>query len=40
MIRYGQTLIPLNPPAGAPFKDGGTYGTQLCVPLPVIENGT
>ena len=40
MIRYGQTLIPLNPPAGAPFKDGGFYGTQLCFPLPVIENGT
>jgi starch-binding outer membrane protein, SusD/RagB family len=36
-IRY---KLPLNPPAGAPFKDGGNYGTQLCFPLPVIENGT
>ena len=36
MIRY---KLPLNPPAGTPFKDGGFYGTQLCFPLPVIENG-
>jgi starch-binding outer membrane protein, SusD/RagB family len=40
MIRYGQTYIPLNPPAGTPFSKGGTYGTQLCFPLPVVENGT
>lgn len=40
MIRYGQTLIPYYPPVGAPFKDGGTFGTQLCFPLPVVENGT
>ena len=40
MIRYGQTFIPLYPAAGAPFKDGGFFGTQLCFPLPVIENGT
>jgi hypothetical protein len=37
MIRY---KLPLYPPAGAPFKDGGFFGTQLCFPLPVIENGT
>jgi SusD family len=40
MIRYGQTLIPYYPPVGAPFKDGGTFGTQLCFPLPTVENGT
>jgi starch-binding outer membrane protein, SusD/RagB family len=40
MIRYGQTLIPFYPPVGAPFKDGGTFGTQLCFPLPTVENGT
>jgi hypothetical protein len=40
MIRYGQTFIPLYPAAGTQFKDGGTFGTQLCFPLPVIENGT
>lgn len=40
MIRYGQTYIPLNPPAGTPFSKGGNYGTQLCFPLPVVENGT
>jgi hypothetical protein len=40
MIRYGQTFIPLYPAAGTLFKDGGTFGTQLCFPLPVIENGT
>jgi hypothetical protein len=40
MIRYGQTLIPLYPAAGVPFKDGGVFGTQLCFPLPIVENGT
>jgi hypothetical protein len=40
MIRYGQTFIPYYPPVGAPFKDGGSFGTQLCFPLPVVENGT
>jgi hypothetical protein len=40
MIRYGQTLIPFYPPVGTPFKDGGTFGTQLCFPLPTVENGT
>jgi starch-binding outer membrane protein, SusD/RagB family len=39
-IRYGQTLLPLYPPTGTPFKDGGTFGTQLCFPLPTVENGT
>ncbi len=40
MIRYGQALIPYYPPVGAPFKDGGNFGTQLCFPLPTVENGT
>jgi len=40
LIRYGQTLIPLAPPAGTPYPKGGAYGAQLCFPLPVIENGT
>jgi len=40
MIRYGQTLIPYYPPVGTPFKDGGSFGTQLCFPLPTVENGT
>ena len=39
-IRYGQTYLPLYPPAGTPFKDGGTFGTQLCFPLPTVENGS
>ncbi|HZS58419.1 MAG TPA: RagB/SusD family nutrient uptake outer membrane protein [Gemmatimonadaceae bacterium] len=40
MIRYGQNLIPFYPAVGAPFSKGGSYGTQLCFPLPVVENGT
>jgi hypothetical protein len=34
MIRFA---LPLVPPPGAPFKSGGTYGSQLCVPLPDVE---
>jgi hypothetical protein len=34
MIRFN---LPLVPPPGAPFKSGGTYGSQLCVPLPDVE---
>ena len=34
LIRF---QIPLNPAAGAPFPGGGTYGTQLCMPLPDVE---
>jgi hypothetical protein len=30
--------IPLNPPAGAPFPNGGgTYGNNKCLPLPDVE---
>jgi hypothetical protein len=29
--------IPLDPPAGAPSRRGGTYGSQLCFPLPDVE---
>lgn len=31
--------LPLNPPAGTPYppKAGGSYGSQLCFPLPDIE---
>jgi hypothetical protein len=36
IIRY---KLPLNPPAGTPFYLGGNYGTQLCFPLPIAENG-
>ncbi|HWZ57366.1 MAG TPA: RagB/SusD family nutrient uptake outer membrane protein [Gemmatimonadaceae bacterium] len=36
IIRY---KLPLNPPAGTPFYLGGTYGSQLCFPLPITENG-
>jgi hypothetical protein len=32
--RYG---IPLNPAAGTTFPQGGTYGTQVCFPLPDVE---
>jgi hypothetical protein len=36
MIRFS---LPLTPPAGAayPPKAGGTYGSQLCFPLPDVE---
>ncbi len=34
VIRFGVTP---DPPAGTPFKGGGTYGTQLCLPLPDVE---
>lgn len=34
MIRYA---IPMYPPPGATFPGGGTYGTQLCMPLPDAE---
>jgi hypothetical protein len=29
--------LPYNPPVGAPFSKGGTYGDQRCFPLPDIE---
>lgn len=29
--------LPLVPPPGSPFKDGGTYGDQICFPLPDVE---
>ena len=28
---------PLNPPAGTAYPGGGTYGTQVCLPLPDVE---
>ena len=34
MIRYG---VALTPAAGAPYPSGGTYGSQLCLPLPDVE---
>ncbi|MBI4539718.1 MAG: RagB/SusD family nutrient uptake outer membrane protein [Gemmatimonadetes bacterium] len=34
IIRY---QLPLLPPAGAPFPEGGFYGTMTCLPLPDIE---
>jgi hypothetical protein len=34
VIRYG---IPLQPAAGTPHHFGGTYGNQLCFPLPAAE---
>jgi hypothetical protein len=34
VIRYGITL---SPPAGTPYHFGGTYGNQLCFPLPAAE---
>jgi hypothetical protein len=33
-IRYS---IPLQPAAGSPYHFGGTYGTQICLPLPAAE---
>jgi hypothetical protein len=29
--------LPLNPPAGTKFLGGGSYGSQLCMPLPDVE---
>lgn len=34
LIRFNLTPAPA---AGTPFKSGGTYGTQLCFPLPDLE---
>lgn len=34
IIRYGITL---SPAAGTPYHFGGTYGNQLCFPLPAAE---
>lgn len=34
LIRF---QLPLNPPEGAAYPGGGTYGSQLCMPLPDIE---
>ncbi|PYO82437.1 MAG: hypothetical protein DMD65_08810 [Gemmatimonadetes bacterium] len=34
VIRFG--FLP-DPPVGTVFKGGGTYGTQLCLPLPDVE---
>jgi hypothetical protein len=34
LIRYGITPTPA---AGTPYHGSGTYGTQLCMPLPEVE---
>ncbi len=34
MIRFS---VALNPPAGVAYPGGGTYGTQVCLPLPDVE---
>jgi hypothetical protein len=34
LIRF---QLPLNPAAGAAYPGGGTYGNQLCMPLPDVE---
>ena len=34
IIRYG---IVLQPAAGTPYHFGGTYGNQICFPLPAAE---
>ena len=34
MIRF---QVPLDPAPGAKFPGGGTYGSQLCMPLPDVE---
>jgi hypothetical protein len=34
MIRFA---LPLVPAAGASYLKGGSYGTQLCIPFPLIE---
>lgn len=33
-IRYG---ISLTPPAGSPYRNGGTYGNSVCLPIPDVE---
>jgi len=33
-IRFG---LPLNPPPGTAYPGGGTYGTQVCLPIPDVE---
>jgi len=32
--------LPLVPPAGADYLHGGTYGTQVCLPLPDVERNS
>ena len=32
--------LPLNPPAGAAYLHGGTYGTEVCLPLPDVERNS
>ncbi|MGH7527140.1 MAG: RagB/SusD family nutrient uptake outer membrane protein [Gemmatimonadales bacterium] len=34
IIRYD---LPLYPAPGAPFSEGGGFGTQVCFPLPAVE---
>jgi hypothetical protein len=34
LIRYDITPVPA---AGTPYHGSGTYGNQLCMPLPAVE---
>ncbi|MEO8453201.1 MAG: RagB/SusD family nutrient uptake outer membrane protein [Gemmatimonadota bacterium] len=34
---FNRFTLPFNPPAGAPYWQGGTYGTTRCFPLPDLE---
>jgi hypothetical protein len=34
VIRYGITLTP---PAGTAYRNGGTYGNNVCLPIPDVE---
>ncbi|HEU4748219.1 MAG TPA: RagB/SusD family nutrient uptake outer membrane protein [Gemmatimonadaceae bacterium] len=34
VLRYD---IPIQPAAGTPYHFGGTYSTQICLPLPAVE---
>lgn len=36
-IHLGRYGIPLSPAAGTAYQYGGTYGTQICFPLPDVE---
>ena len=29
--------LPLYPPSGTPYPKGGTYGNEVCLPIPAVE---
>jgi hypothetical protein len=29
--------LPLYPPTGTPYPKGGTYGNEVCLPIPQVE---